>query len=485
MRKEVIAMGSIISYLLIYNQYLISVISQLLLFIAKHIPLKQMVHDDSVSPEYQKFKIDKLPTIIKQEKVDYKLLIAYYLYKYDYTLRPVNRRNGKTIDKNTCCPKCGAPHNYIYDNNGSKGQYQCKVCGQTFLKQSCLKSIKLKCPYCGHTLEVKKDRKHFRIHKCINNKCSYYLKNKARLPKDLDKDDKYKYKLRYLYREFTIDFFKMDISGLTKRATSLQFNKFNPHIIGLCLTYHVNLKLSTRQTAHALQEIHGIKISHTMVANYALSAAAIIKPFVDNFNYNPSKILSADETYIKVKGVKHYVWIVMDACKKSILGYQVSDTRAVGPCILAMRMALNKFKTFPADAIKFVADGYSAYPLAKQQFELRENLLLDLIQVIGLTNDDAVSTEHRWVKQVVERLNRTFKASYRVTCGYGSEDGALFGVSLWVAYYNFLRPHPYNYWRPLNELKEFDIACNMPAKWQILIKLGQLEIEKIQSSKAG
>ena len=48
----------------------------------------------------------------------------------------------------------------------------------------------------------------------------------------------------------------------------------------------------------------------------------------------------------------------MVACKKSILGYQVSDNRAVGPCILAMRMALGKFKTFPEKALKFIADGY-------------------------------------------------------------------------------------------------------------------------------
>ena len=50
----------------------------------------------------------------------------------------------------------------------------------------------------------------------------------------------------------------------------------------------------------------------------------------------------------------------MDACKKSILGYQVSDTRATGPCILAMRMAFDKFKKFPGKALNFVADGYRA-----------------------------------------------------------------------------------------------------------------------------
>lgn len=50
----------------------------------------------------------------------------------------------------------------------------------------------------------------------------------------------------------------------------------------------------------------------------------------------------------------------MDACKKSILGYQVLDNRAVGPCILAMCMAFEKFKFFPGKAMEFIVDGYSA-----------------------------------------------------------------------------------------------------------------------------
>ena len=90
-------MDSIITYLLIYNQYLINIIGELLLFISQHIPLKQMIFDDSNSPEYQKFKIDKLPTILKFEKVDYKLLLAYYKHKYNKTVKSVQRRNGKSI----------------------------------------------------------------------------------------------------------------------------------------------------------------------------------------------------------------------------------------------------------------------------------------------------------------------------------------------------------------------------------------------------
>jgi len=479
-------MSPIITYLVLYNQYLQRTVYQLLLFIAKNIPLKQWIHDDSHSPEYQKFKVDKLPIIKPFVKQDWTLWIEYYLLRYGKPLKPIQRRNGKSIPEETVCPLCGAPHQYIYDNNGGKGQYQCKVCGQTFANGEQVTSpMKLICPYCGHTLSPKKDRKHFVLHKCINKSCSYYKHNLKQVPKDLPKEDKYKYKLHYIYREFTVDFFSMDLKSLPKNASSLKFKKKNAHIMGLCLSYHVNLGLSLRKTAQALKDIHGIDISHTMVANYAKTAATVIKPFVDNFNYPVSNTVAADETYIKVRGIKGYIWFIMDVASRSIIGYQVSDNRGVGPCILAMRMALENLTKLP-EKFRFIADGYSAYPLAAQQFSLREvnPLKFDITQVIGLTNDDAVSKEFRPYKQMIERLNRTFKASYRVTCGYDSYDGANYALSLWVAYYNFLRPHQITSWKkPLNEVEVLNYADNMPGKWQLLIFLGQQTILHMQDQK--
>ena len=468
-------MNSIITYLLLYNQYLLKQISELTLFIAKFIHLRQWAFDDSISPNYQKFKTDILPIIKKFEKQDFLFLLDYYFWKYNQIIKPVQRRNDKTIPEDTICPLCGAPHQYIYDNNGGKGQFQCKICGQTFITGDRVTSpLTLLCPYCGNVLAPKKDRKHFIVHKCVNKKCSYYKNNLKLLPKDLDPSEKYKYKLHYIYREFTLDFFSMDLNQLPSWVTSFKFKKNNAHIMGLCLTYHVNLGLSLRKTAEAMREIHNINISHTMVASYARTAAVLIKPFVDSFDYNPSNNLSADETYIKIKGLKAYVWLIMDTVSRSILGYQVSNSRDVGPCILTMRMAFNKFKEFPGKALKFIADGYSAYPLAAQQFKLENDWDLDIIQVIGLTNDDAVSREYRPLKQKIERLNRTFKASYRLTCGYGTDDGAYYGVNLWVAYYNFLRPHELYKWkRPLNEVQMLKDAGNMPGRWQLLIYLGQ------------
>lgn len=95
----------------------------------------------------------------------------------------------------------------------------------------------------------------------------------------------------------------------------------------LCLTYLVNFGLSTRKTRDIMREVHGIKISHTQIANYATTVAYCIKPFVDSYDYKPTNFLVADETYTKVKNSKRYVWFIMDAIKKYILGYRSSDSR--------------------------------------------------------------------------------------------------------------------------------------------------------------
>ena len=404
----------IILYLIQFIQYQNKQICWLLNFICRYIPLKQWAFDDSHSPKYQKFKVDELPLItdFKQDWT-YKDLIPYFEKRYGKVIKPISRRSDCDISDDCVCPRCGAPKTFLYKNNGTKGQMLCKVCDTKFApNENKFSSAKLRCPHCSNALVPKKNRKHFIIHKCVNPKCSYYLHNLKKVDKEhLEKDyGKNKYKLHYIYREFTVDFFRMDLNSLPKNSSSLKFSKHNAHVMSLCLTLHVNLGLSLRKTAQALKDLYNIQISHQQVANYARTAAIVIKPFVDNYDYNTGNTFTADETYIKVRGIKGYIWFIMDVVSRSIIGYQVSDNRGVGPCILAMRMAFRHIKELP-ERFKFIADGYSAYPLAAQQFfhEFGDKFKFDITQVIGLTNDDEVSKEFRPYKQMIERLNRTLK----------------------------------------------------------------------------
>ena len=81
---------------------------------------------------------------------------------------------------------------------------------------------------------------------------------------------------------------------------------------------------------------------------------------------------------------------------------------------------------------------------------------------------------------MIERLNRTYKASYRPTNGFNNIDGANYDLALWVAYYNFLRPHKQFGGKVLNRVEMLEGSDNMPGKWQLLIFLGQQTIKNLQ-----
>ena len=417
--------------------------------------------------------------------------MTYLKWRYNddfKPIKPVKRRSECDISDDCKCPRCNAPSIYLYKNNGSKGQLMCKVCQTRFSpEESRHTSLKLRCPHCLNTLVPKKNRKHFIVHKCVNPKCPYYVKNLRKVDKKDLKEDygKNKYKLHYIYREFTLDFFKMDLNSLPKNASSLKFSKFDSNVMGLCLTMRVNLGLSLRKTSQALKDLYNISISHQQIANFCKTASICIKPYIDNYDYDAGKVFTADETYIKIRGVRAYIWFIMDVAKRSIIGYRISTERDVGACILAMRMAFRHFKKLPEN-FRFIADGYSAYVLAAQQFlrEYGDDFKFNVTQVIGLNNSDEVSKEFRPLKQMIERLNRTYKASYRPTNGFDNVDGANYDLALWVAYYNFLRPHKYNNYRVLNDVEVLNSADNMPGKWQLLIFLGQQTIMNIQRGEA-
>lgn len=93
----------------------------------------------------------------------------------------------------------------------------------------------------------------------------------------------------------------------------------------------------------------------------------------------------------------------MNAITLTIIGYRVSDKRGVSSCILVVCMSFHGLAKLPENSI-FITDCYGAYPLAAMEFAKKygKYFAFRITQVIGLTNDDAVSTEHRTFKQMIE-----------------------------------------------------------------------------------
>lgn len=96
--------------------------------------------------------------------------------------------------------------------------------------------------------------------------------------------------------------------------------------------------------------------------------------------------------------------------------------------------------------------------------------------MIGLTNEDPISKEFRPLKQIIERLNRTFKGNYRSSHGFDAHHGSVTFVTLFAVYFNFLRPHASLESSVPVVVHELESLPNMPAR---CIKLIQLSKEYI------
>src|SRR5690625_3787137 len=430
-----------ITYLMKYIKYQEKIIIALMGIILGKSDARGL-YDETIDKPYSKLEVDEMPVIEILEKVDYKQLIADFLVEHGKPLRPVIRRKNCVVEvpANLTCPKCSAPADYLYANNGDKGQYLCKVCDCLFSqKNRFLKEAVIKCPHCLKTLDRIKERKDFYIYKCRNNDCSYYTRKLNQMTKEEKghfKKSPQAFKVRYIFREFELDFDPLAKESPVKPKVDLSRIYASPHTLGLILTYYVNYGLSARKTAALMFDIHQVKITHQTILNYANSVALLTKPFIDHYPYELSNSFCGDETYIRVKGKWHYLFFFFDAVKKIILSYRASPKRDTPAAIKAMGDVITKLKEIPKD-LTFVVDGNPIYILAQHYFA-QQGIDFDVHRVIGLTNDDPVSEEYRPLKQIIERLNRTFKGNYRATTGFGSEEGSISHVTLFTAYFNFL-----------------------------------------------
>ena len=437
--------------------------------------LKNYKSPDTTIP-YADFKIDEMPLFKKElpaQQLDFNDILRNAMSDGS-PLKPVKRRNPDAFTFKGVCPFCGAPKEYVYDNNKGRGQLQCKACKNTFtLKVSISEETGIYCPHCGRKLEAHHDRKGYIVYCCTNKNCSYYLENKKKFNEGHTEELKTssdQYRFRYHYRDFKFNLDNLrNLDNAIDAPVNLSRIHFDFKVLGLILTYYVNYGLSSRKTALILKEVHGLRISHQTVINYAASVSVAVKPLIDNFHYNIGPILSGDETYIKVRGKNHYVFFWSDPASKIITSHTIYPVRDTECACKSIYDCLRHYKEIP-EQLLLIIDGNPIYNATQVFFEIN-NIKFDLQQVIGVKNNDETSKQYRPFKQVEERLNRTYKQNYYGTNGYDKLECANSYMILFVCFFNFLRKHSsLGYKTPVDE-GWFSEDMLVQDRWLKLIEL--------------
>ena len=286
------------------------------------------------------------------------------------------------------------------------------------------------------------EKKEVTIYKCCNDHCEYRIRQTGKLnekERELAKTRSSQFKLSYQYREYHYQPHELDPTGPEPQVLNLTRAHNGPNVVGLVLAFYVSFALSARKTALVLRSVFGISISYQSVLNYAAAAAFYCHSFNLKHKGSIDEISAGDEAYIKVMGKQHYVFFFISSENLKITAYHVADSRETLPAIIAMNEAIRTAD--PDQTIILVTDGNPSYPAGIHFLNAEREKDLIHRKVIGLQNLDSESEAYRPYKQLIERLNRTFKHHIRPSHGFNSVNGAVALVTLFVTHYNFLRPH--------------------------------------------
>ncbi len=308
------------------------------------------------------------------------------------------------------------------------------------------------------------------MYKCPNDQCSAFidgLKKLNPLEKILRKTKSSQFKLRYQYREF--HFTNEQLQHSSPDQSNFIFNIHNSmNTFCLALTFHISLGISARKTAYILRNVFQLKTSYQTVLNYTQYAAPYCHRFNMKFKGPVDQTQSGDETYIKIKGKHAYTFFFISPKRRAISSYHIDTTRDTLPATVAMNEAI---RTAPDNQkLTLITDGNPSY--AAGIHFLNESRDINKIihkKVIGLQNLDSVSTEFRPFKQIIERLNRTYKFHVQAANGFNSTKGAIALTTLFVSYYNFFRPHAsLDYEAPIPR-DDLDLLPTLQGKWAKLL----------------
>lgn len=307
------------------------------------------------------------------------------------------------------CPRCHKTQLYKFgkDPNTGKQKYQCRDCKRQF-KQDDKNSERIikhpwlpNCPRCSYRMEIYKWRNHFKRLRC--RKCNH------------------KFNL-YAIPEEVLDYLS-NLPGKTNFLRMRHSKELILRAIKLCYEYG----LSSRDISKNFSVELGLHISNVTIYQWCRKFALLFNQHVDDINLSLSKTWHIDETVIKVKGKKHWIYVVLCSKTRFVISWYLSKSRSTDAAIKTLKLAIDKAGFRPN---RLLSD---RHPLYKELLHLRPRLSKKHIFVekfaVKLSNNR------------LERFFGTLKSRYKRTRGFKSFYSTCCFLIIYFVYYNYFRPH--------------------------------------------
>jgi putative transposase len=309
------------------------------------------------------------------------------------------------------CPKCNNAHYFYRYGRDSEGyqKYLCRQCNHQFAPDRPRAGVGQterkypSCPKCGKATFLHHDHELYSNYHCCDKKCNHSF---------------------FVFKGTSIS--SPSMSSLLGK-TDFKRMRYPVHTIVTALSMFYLGKDSFRNISLILQLVFNIKVTHTTISNWSKNFA----PLFDNMRLKLLPMLNlnsdewhADETVVKINGVKYYIWFVIDSETRFIIGFHLSPHRDSPQAFSVLAEA--KKSGIPSS---IVSDRYAAYKVpVKSVFDDVKHIRVESFK-------DDISNN------LIECFNKQFKAWYKTKQGFCSFQSANNLISMFVFFFNFVRPH--------------------------------------------
>ena len=313
-----------------------------------------------------------------------------------------------------CCPKCNnhsSFYRYGKDPDGYQ-KYLCRKCRHQFAPdrpeagEGQIGRPRRRdypaCPVCGKAAFLHHDHEYYSNYRCCDKHCNH-------------------------------SFFVWKNTAIAAPSMSSLFGKhdfkrmrYPVHLIITALSMFYLGKNSFRNISLILRTAFSISVSHVTIRNWCTRFA----PLFDDMRIQLLPLLDldsdewhADETVVKIAGVKHYLWFVIDSETRFVIGFHLSPYRDSPQAVSLLSEAATHGKP---NAL--VSDRYSAYKVPVKS-------------ILGIPHIRVESFKDDISNNLIECFNKQFKAWYKTKQGFSSFQSANNLISMFVFFFNFVRPH--------------------------------------------
>ncbi len=195
-----------------------------------------------------------------------------------------------------------------------------------------------------------------------------------------------------------------------------KWHHFSKEIILLNLRWYLKYKLSYRNLSEMMLE-RGIRVNYSTIYHWVQKFSPEFNKRIRKYLKKTSDSYRVDETYIKVKGVSHYLYRALDS-KGQTIDFMLSKKRNA----IAAKLFFKKiFKAIHTVGVRVInVDMDKAYPAAikalKQENKLKYNFQLRRIKFLN----NIIEQDHRFIKKLVRAgMNfRSFISAEKTLAGY-------------------------------------------------------------------